>query len=375
MSAERSVMSIIFKNAKLVMTTGIYDGELMVENGIISNIVLNGLIRSEAEQVIDVGGRYLSPGFIDIHTHGGGGFNFINGDTESIYGACKTHLVHGTTSVLPTAAVSTQESIIEIVDLVNGLDLEIAGYPNILGLHLEGPYTALEHRESQNTPSLRCPDPLEYLAVLERTDRIKRWSFAAELPGSDDFLRVLKDRGVVSSLVHSEADFGQVVHAYEKGLTVLSHFYYEMSTVNYKDSFCTAGAVEAGYLLEDMYVEVVADGCSLPKELLQLIYKVKRNDRICLVSNGMRTEGKAKPLDNSASAENTVTSNQLVRIFRDMTAAPLFQVVKMASLTPARLLGIGSRKGSIGTGKDADLIIFDEDIHISLVMVKGEIVF
>ena len=183
--------------------------------------------------------------------------------------------------------------------------------------------------------------------------------------------------------------------AYENGIEALTHFYSGMSGVHRKNAFRIGGAVEAGYLLDDLYVEVIADGCHLPAELLQLIYKVKGADRICLVTDSMRgagmpeghyvlgnkdtgldtivEDGVAKLPDRSAFAGSVATGDRLVRTMYRLTNAPLYEAVKMMSLTPAKLLGIDGRKGSICQGKEADLLLFDEDIQIELVMTRGKI--
>ncbi len=165
-----------------------------------------------------------------------------------------------------------------------------------------------------------------------------------------------------------------------------------MATVRRVHAYRVAGAIEAGYLLDDLYVEAIADGCHLPAELLRLIYKIKGSDRICLVTDSMsaagmpdgpyelggvpciKEDGVAKLMDRSAFAGSVATTDRLVRTFHKLTGAPLYEVVKMMSLTPAKLLGIDSRTGSISKGKDADLLVFGEDVDIRHVMVRGEIV-
>ncbi len=389
-------MSVLFKNAKLIMPTGIYEGEVLTEGDIISDISLGGHIETPADRTIDAERKSLAPGFIETHSHAAGGYDFMDGDAESIYGACRTHLKHGTTTILPTTITSTKESLLNFVDLFNTLDLQKPGCPNIYGLHLEGPYFAMSQKGAQEPKYLRNPEPEEYNAVLARTDRIKRWSFAIELPGSGPFLAALREQGIVSSLAHSDATCQEVFRAYENGITALTHFYSCMASVKRVNAFRVAGAIEAGYLLDGLYVEVIADGCHLPKELLQLIYKVKGAERICLVTDSMRAagmpdgeyilggketgmtcikeDGVAKLPDRSAFAGSVATSDRLVRTFRELTGAPLYEVVKMASTTPAHMLGIQAKTGSIGMGKTADLIVFDEDIQVSAVMVRGELV-
>ena len=346
--------------------------------------------------IIDAGGLYLSPGFIDIHTHGGGGCDFMDGTETAVETACRMHLRHGTTSIVPTTLAGSQEGLLSFLALFEGMEQKKQGWPEILGLHLEGPYFAPGQKGAQNPAWLRNPDPKEYNAVLSATDRICRWSFAPELPGGDAFLQELRRRGIVSSLAHSDADCRQVFRACENGLAALTHFYSCMTGVTRKQGFRAAGAIEAGYLLDSLYVEVIADGCHLPEELLSLIYKIKGAERICLVTDSMRAagmpdgeyllgsmqegrrcikeDGVAKLPDRSAFAGSVATADRLVRTFRRLTGAPLYQAVKMMSLTPARLMGVEKQKGSIAEGKDADLLLFDEEIGIRGVMVRGEFV-
>lgn len=382
----------LFCNAQLILPTGVRPGEVLVEGEQIAAVALNGqLERPEGCRVVDAEGLYLSPGFIDIHTHGAGGYDFMGGP-EAIYGACRAHMLHGTTTILPTTVTGSREELLDYVELFNSIELQKPGHPTIHGLHLEGPYFAASQAGAQNPAYLRPPQPEEYEQVLARTDRIRRWSFAIELPGSERFLRRLREEGIISSLAHSDANCQEVFRAYENGLACLTHFYSCMTTVRRVNAWRIAGAIEAGYLLDDLYVEAIADGCHLSAELLQLIYKIKGPDRICLVTDSMQAagmpdgeytlgglpvikeDGVAKLADRSAFAGSVATTDRLVRTVCKLTEAPLYQVVKMASLTPAKLLRIDDAVGSIGQGKRADLLLFDEDIQIKKVMVRGEFV-
>lgn len=380
----------LFKHAKILTPTGVYPGEVLVDGAIIAEVALNGTLSCMADKTIDVEGNYLSPGFIDTHTHGGGGYDFMDG-VEAIYGACRSHLMHGTTTILPTTVTGSKQELLDYIDSFNQVELKKPGYPTIAGLHLEGPYFAASQAGAQNPTHLRNPEPEEYEQVLAKTNRIRRWSFAIELPGSERFLSRLREEGIVTSLAHSDANCKDVFRAYENGLTCMTHFYSCMTTIRREKAYRVAGAIEAGYLLDDLFVETIADGCHLPAELLQLIYKIKGPDRICLVTDSMsaagmpdgeyilgglpviKEDGVAKLMDRSAFAGSVATTDRLVRTFRDLTDAPLYQVVKMASLTPAKLLGIDKSKGSIAKGKDADLLIFNDNIDISMVMVRGGI--
>ncbi len=387
----------LFKNARIITSTGIYPGEVLVENGIILRVCFGNSLDITADRTIDLKGKYLSPGFIDIHTHGAGNADFMDGTIDAIYQACKAHMEHGTTSIVPTTITSTTESLLTFVDLFNQVELDRKDMPNILGLHLEGPYFSYEQRGAQDPKYLRNPDPAEYEEVLRRTNRIIRWSFAVELEGSEAFLKTLRQHGIVSSLAHSDATCEQVFRAFENGISSLTHFYSGMSGVKRINAYRVAGSIEAGYLLDDLFVEVIADGKHLPKELLQLIYKVKGAERICLVTDSMRAagmpdghyvlgnektgmdtiveDGVAKLPDRTAFAGSVATADRLVRTMWQLTQAPLYEIVKMITLNPAKLLKLDGQKGSISIGKDADMVIFDDNIEVSMVMVGGRITF
>lgn len=387
--------SVLFKNARIITPTGIAPGELLAADGRIEKIAFGAALNAAADRTLDAGGRYLSPGFIDIHTHGAGGADFMDGDLDAIYQACATHLRHGTTAIAPTTITGSTESLFDFVDLFQGVELRRAGLPEILGMHLEGPYFSPAQSGAQDPKHMRPPQPEEYLEVLRRSDRVARWSFAIELDGAMEFLRVLRESGIVSSLAHSDATTEQVFGAVDNGLACLTHFYSGMSGVRRVNAYRVGGAIEAGYLLDDLYVEVIADGKHLPAELLQLIYKVKGADRICLVSDSMRAagmpdgdyrlgnrdtglevvveDGVAKMPDRTAFAGSVATADRLVRTMRALTGAPLHEVVKMMTLTPAKLMRIDARKGSLAEGKDADILVFGENIDIDMVMVRGEI--
>lgn len=391
--------STVFTNAKLVLEDRVCDGSLLVEGSRIAGIYPGELGREiVADCKVDVEGCYLSPGFIDIHTHGGGGADFMDGDLDSVYAASAMHLSHGTTSIVPTTVTSTKQSLLDFVDLFNQVDLHHKGCPNILGLHLEGPYFAYNQRGAQDSKYLRSPSPEEYEAVLKQTDRILRWSFAVELEGSHRFLDTLKEHGVIASLAHSDATCEEVMEAHKRGVRAMAHFYSCMSDIKRVNAFRVAGAVQAGYLLDDMYIELIADGCHLPKELIWLAYKEKGPDRICLVTDSMRAagmpdgsyilgsrdtglstiveDGVAKLPDRSAFAGSVATADRLLRTVKQwLPAEPLHKLVRMLTLTPASLLNIQDRKGSLKVGKDADLVVFDREVQVRGAMVMGDMAY
>ncbi len=389
------MMKKVITNGRLVLPYGIREGSVLIEDGKITDVSFGASPFPSDAEIIDAGGKYVSPGFIDMHTHGGGGYDFMDGSVDDIYGACRAHLEHGTTTIMPTSMTSTEESLYSFIELFNTVELVKEGCPEILGLHLEGPYFAPSQSGAQDPRYLRNPRPEEYNRVLEMTDRIKRWSFAVELPGSDAFLSVLKKHGILSSAAHTDADCHQIFNAFANGVELMTHFYSCMTTVKRVNAYRVAGAIEAGYLLDDMYVEIIADGRHLPKELLKLICKVKGTDRVCLITDSMRAagmpdgeywlgqegsgvrcikeEGVAKLPDRSAFAGSVATTDLLVRNMVELADLPLYEAVKMATLVPARLLRADDRKGVLAAGRDADILIFDESINISKIILRGEV--
>lgn len=386
---------IIYNGTILTEQRLIKGGAVCVENGVISEILECVPTMSRAGiEYIDARGRYISPGFIDIHVHGGGGAEFMCDSAEDVITACRTHLKHGTTSIVPTTSSAEQKSFVSSISSINEAALSMQGGPNILGIHMEGPYFAYNQRGAQAPQYVRNPDPDEYIHILDTYPNIIRWSVAPELSGAIEMAAELRRRGVQLSIGHSDALYEDVIYAFENGFRSITHFYSCTSTVRRINAYRHAGIIEAGYWLDDMYTEVIADGKHLPASLLKLIYKIKGSDHICLVTDAVGPaglddvqgeiysktcntpviieDGVAKLPDRSAFAGSIATADRLIRTMIHEAEVPIIDAVKMMSATPAKLLGIFAQKGSIAVGKDADIVLFDDDIHIAHVMVGGE---
>ena len=385
----------------------LYNGRVLTPYRIITNgvvVVRDGKIDYVGEkdievsgaEVIDAGGQYISPGFIDIHIHGGGGHDFMDGTVEAFLRIAETHARYGTTALLPTTLTSTKEALFGIFDVYRDACRHNVAGAAFLGLHLEGPYFAMNQRGAQDPRYIRNPDALEYKEVLSRTDAVKRWSAAPELDGSVEFARYLRSRGVLVSLAHTDALYDEAVVGFENGFTLATHFYSCMNGVTRKNAYRYAGVIESAYLIDEMDVEVIADGIHCPPPLLRLIHKIKGTDRVALITDAMRAAGMpegpsvlgsltdgleviveggvAKLPDRSSFAGSVATADRLVRT---MVAAgiPLIDVIRMMATTPARLLGLEDRKGSLVVGKDADIVVFDEGIRVGLTMVGGKVIY
>lgn len=388
-----------FINGRIVKQEGIIEhGSVCVRDGIITAVADGGSLPADPDvEIIDVGGRYISPGFIDIHLHGGGGVDFMAADAQEVADCCRMHLRHGTTSLTPTTCSADHNRFLRAMDSISQAQRDMLAGPHILGIHLEGPYFAMSQRGAQPANSIRNPDRSEYLEIIQRFNNVLRWSVAPELPGALEMARELIPRGVKMSIGHSDALFEEAIAAYECGYTTVTHLYSCTSTVRRVNAFRQAGIVEAAFLLDDMTVEIIADGCHLPASLLKLIYKIKGPDRICLVTDAISVAGLsdvrgeiysqsndsmivieddvAKLPDRSAFAGSIATSDRLVRTMITQAEVPLFQAVKMMTATPAKNIGIFDHKGSLAVGKDADIIVFDDNITVAAAMVGGKIAF
>ncbi|MGX5816562.1 N-acetylglucosamine-6-phosphate deacetylase [Chitinophaga lutea] len=346
---------------------------------------------------IDAGGRYVAPGFIDIHVHGGGGSDFMDGTVDAFLEVAQKHLQYGTTAMTPTTLSSDTASLMKAVELYEAALPRNKRGAAFVGLHLEGPYFAMNQRGAQDPRYIRPPQPEEYKAVLERTSSVVRWSAAPELPGALEFGRYLRDRGILPAVAHTDAIYEEMLEALECGYTHATHLYSAMSGVTRRNAFRYAGAIESAFLMDEMTVEIIADGVHLPPALLKLVYKIKGADKTALITDAMRAAGMppgesilgaldnglkvivednvAKLPDRSSFAGSVATADQLVRNMIRLADVPLIDAVKMITSTPAAIMGIGDRKGALTAGKDADIVIFDEDIQMDTVIVGGEILY
>jgi N-acetylglucosamine-6-phosphate deacetylase len=366
---------------------------LLIENGKILDVVREDVDFPDAK-LIDARGNFVSPGFIDIHIHGGGGADFMDGTVEAYLQIAETHAKHGTCSLLPTTLTCEKVDLIQTLEAYQQAKISNTKGADFIGMHLEGPYFALAQRGAQDPKFIRDPDPAEYREILESFDFIKRWSAAPELKGAVEFGKYVSSKGVLAAIAHTDAIYEEVIEAFEHGgFTLATHFYSAMSGVTRRNAFRYAGVIESAYLLDDMDVEIIADGVHLPAPLLKLIYKIKGPDRIALITDAMRAadmpegksvlgsyknglhviveDGVAKVPDRTTFAGSVATADRLLKTMLDLAEVPLVEAVQMMTTTPARIMGISAQKGSFSKGSDADVVIFNQQIDIQQTFVKG----
>ncbi|WP_367872517.1 N-acetylglucosamine-6-phosphate deacetylase [Luteolibacter sp. Populi] len=379
-----------------VITPGreLRDSTVVVEDGKIRG-VHEGAVDVPGARVIDAAGCYVSPGFIDLHVHGGGGHDFMDGTPEAFLRIAAMHAKHGTTAMVPTTLTAEREDLLKVLDAYEIAHRANSGGAGFLGMHLEGPYFALSQRGAQDPRYIRDPDPEEYEAILAHSPSIARWSAAPELPGAIAFGRRLREKGILAAIAHTDALYDDVLTAYENGYSLVTHLWSAMSGVTRRNAFRYAGVIESALLL-DLDVEVIGDGIHVPAPLLKLVYKVKGPGRIALITDAMRAagmpegesvlgaldgglrviveDGVAKLPDRSAFAGSVATMNRALRSMVQLGEVPLMEAVRMASSTPARIMGVADRKGSLAVGMDADIAIFDADFEVRTTIVMGKVV-
>lgn len=370
-------------------------GTVVIQDGVILGVHERNVDVPDATE-LDAGGQYVAPGFIDIHVHGGGGHDFMDGTEEAFLSIAELHAQYGTTSLVPTTLTAEKEDLLRTLAVYERAHRKNKRGAAFLGIHLEGPYFALSQRGAQDPRYIRNPDPQEYEEILAQSSSIVRWSAAPELDGAIPFGRRLREKGILAAVAHTDALYDDVLLAYENGYTLATHLYSCMSGVTRRNAYRYAGVIESAFLL-DMDVEIIADGIHLPPPLLKLVYKIKGADRTALITDAMRAagmpegesilgslkngltvlveDGVAKLPDRTAFAGSVATTNRLVRNMVQLADVSLLDAVRMASTTPARIMGVEFRKGVLAPGKDADVVIFDEHITIDTTLVNGKLVY
>lgn len=395
-SGSRSGTLKIFNGRIITPYRIIKQGTVVVTDGKITD-VREGNIDVPGATVIDAAGQNVAPGFVDLHVHGGGDYDFLDGEVDAFLRAAETHARHGTTTMYPTALSGDVDTLLRNLELYEQADAQNNAGAQFEGIFLEGPYYSMDQRGAQDPRYIRDPDPAEYKDILSRTSVIKRWDSAPERDGALEFAQYLLSQGVMPSMGHTSAVYEEVLTAFEHGYTLATHLYSGMLGVTRRDAFRFAGAVESAFLIEEMNVEVIADGKHLPASLLKLIYRIKGPDRIALVTDAMRgagmpegdsilgprddgleviiTDGVAMLPDRTSFAGSVATTDRLVRTMIDLAGVPLTDAVRMMTSTPASIMGIDDRKGSLIKGKDGDIVIFDDEIQVDKTIIAGRVIY
>lgn len=392
--------SQVFFNATVITDSGLMpDGMIVARQGRIEYVGprRDEYVPPEAER-IDAGGAYLAPGFIDLHVHGGGGSDFMDANDQDVQTAIRFHAAHGTTALCPSTATASLAEILAAIDAVERYRKGDQSFGRVLGLHVEGPYLAFSKRGCHLPEHVRKPEEREWRQILER-GRIASMTLAPELEGARALIQALASQGSLASAGHSEALYHEMEEAVDWGVRHVTHLYCAMTdamsnrwrgTPNPR----SGGILEAVYLDERLTSELISDGKHLSAEILRLALRVKGHDGLAIVTDAMRAAGmpdgdytfgprhgmrtvvrnrESRVPDGTALASSVFAMNEMVRVFRQATGCPLWQAVRMASLTPARIMSCQNELGSLAPGKLADILLLDEQLEVKATYIGGRL--
>ncbi len=380
-------------------TIKIVGGEVYTPSGVLKNATVvvkdgkiaeisTGSVEIPNSQIINAKGLRVVPGGIEMHIHGGGGRDYMEGKEDAFRTAMAAHMQHGTTSLYPTLSSSSVPMIQAAVEVAEKLMKE-PGSP-MLGLHLEGPYFNPAKAGAQMPEFITPPIKKDYEMILDNTNTIKRWDEAPELPGTAEFGQCCVKHGVLPAIAHTKAEWPDVKLAWDNGFRLATHFYNAMTGFHNVREFKHEGTVESVYAIEDMCVEMIADGIHVPPTILRMIYQIKGVERTALITDALAVscsdstvafdprviieDGVCKLSDRSALAGSIATMDRLIKTCVEKAGIPFSDAVRMSSETPARIMGILDRKGTLEKGKDADIVFYDENVNLKFVMAYGKII-
>lgn len=376
---------MLIKNCNIIYLDKIEKGSVLIENGKIKEINPSNVNDTE---VIDAEGLYLSPGFIDVHIHGAGGCDTMDGTVESINTIAKTIVEHGTTSFTPTTMTVAAEDIRKSMKVIKKLKEEGTEGANVLGAHLEGPFISPKAIGAQNPNFLLAPSVENYNKIVgDYGDAVVSITMAPEVEGAKELIKYLSDNGVTVSMGHTKATYDEAIEGIKCGACHSTHLYNAMTPFTHREP----GVVGATFDT-DITTETISDGIHISYPALRTAYKQKGTDKVLLVSDAMEAcgmpdgqyslggqdvivkNGAARLLDGTL-AGSVLTLDKAVKNIYSNSNYPLNKVVRMATYNGAKHCHVEDHKGLIKEGYDADLILFNEDIEIQKVFVKGKKVY
>ena len=374
------------KSDKIILGEKLFDGYLYVEKGQILEITK----QDKPCKTYDCTGNYVSAGFIDMHTHGGGGYAFLSSTVDEVVRACDYHLQHGTTSIVPTVSAAEFGTMKEAVIHIHNAKGKTKGH--ILGAHLEGPYLSAKQAGAQCPAFITPPVKADYESLIEEYgESIARWTYAPENDENGAFCKYLTEHNIIASAGHTDAKYSDMQIAIENGCNLITHLYSCTSTITREYGFRTLGVIESAYLRDELYVEIIADGKHLPPELIKMIIKIKGTDKVALITDSLAIagtnikegvmsgtefiveDGVCKLKDRTAFAGSVATADCLIRTLVDECGYSIPMAVKMLTETPAKILKLN--KGRLSEGCDADIIVFDGNIKITEIFIAGNKIF
>jgi N-acetylglucosamine-6-phosphate deacetylase len=385
---------MLFRNARLLLPDRIQPkGDLRVrENRIVA--VGETLPPEPGEAVLDLCGKFLAPGFVDLHIHGALRRDTMEASTDAFQVICRFHATGGTTSLALTTVTASAPKITAVLEAVAALDPNATGGARILGVHIEGPYFSKEKPGAHPLELIRNPNPEEYGAWLKYKERITQMTLAPELPGALELIEALERHGIRASGGHSDAWDEDAAAGFACGMRQVTHTFNCMSGARRRGAFRVAGLLEFAMGEPEILCELIADGYHVSPTLMRALYRAKGVDGIALVTDagagaglaegesftlgeiqGVVAGGVALTADGKALCSSVSQMNQLVKTMVEKVDVPLFEAVKMATLNPARALGLEDQIGILTEGALADLVVFEEGLSVAMTFVNGQRVF
>lgn len=368
----------ILEGADVVLPTGVVKGGRLVIDG--PRIAEHA---PENTPTLELGGHWLLPGFVDIHNHGGGGASFTSGTVEDILTGIHTHRLHGTTTLVASTVTGDMDGLARRAGLLS----ELAEQGDLAGIHFEGPFISPCRKGAHAEDLLRDPAPAEVRKLIDAArGRAAMVTLATELPGGIDSVRLLAEHGVIAAIGHTDATYEQTVQAIDAGATVATHLFNAMPPLGHREP----GPIAA--LLDDerITVELINDGTHLHPASLQLAFRHAGAGRVAFITDAMDaagfgdgrywlgplevdvSKGVARLVDGGTIAGSTLTLDRAFKRAVTIDRLSVEDAVTALSATPARLLGLDDRVGSLAPGKDADLVLLDGNFDLKGVMRKGE---
>ena len=380
---------MIFTNARLIFSDGIRDRlELVANEGKIAAI--REQTRARGKDVIDLGGNYLAPGFVDLHVHGAVGRDTMEASAEAFRAICGFHATGGTTSLLLTTATAPMDNLIAVLNAVQSCRSSISG---IAGVHVEGPFISKAKCGAQRVDLVQDPLPVAIRPLLEHPDVIRRVTIAPELPGALEAIENFHRHGISVSGGHSDAWDENARGAFDRGMRSVTHTFNCMSSARRRGIYRVGGLLEFALSEPEILCELIADGHHVSATLMKMLYRAKGAAGICLVTDA--TAGAGLPdgsrfslfgndciveggvcllADRSALAGSASRMIDLVRTLVNDVEVPLHEAIAMATRNAARAISLKA-KGQLATGTDADLIVLSPNLEVQRTFAAGEEIF
>ena len=386
---------MLIKNASVILKDEIIKANVLVQNGRISQIG-DDLCDDE---VLDLSGKYLAPGFVDIHNHGGYGYDYMDNTVEAFETILRFHSDNGITSAVASTVTAPQETIEKTIAVAREVVAKKGNHTKLLGVHLEGPYLSFQNKGAHAPAYLKVPAEDDYGYILDNADVIRQITISPELEGSVELTKKLVEKGVVVSMGHDNAILPELLPVVQAGASNLTHIYCAMSMVVMKNNKRYVGLREYGLIDDNLTAEVIADNHHITPELLKMIYKCKGADGMCLISDclragGMKADGTLYSLgkkddptsqqfkvadgvavlaDGKTYAGSIQPISQMLRNIVFDGGVPLVEAVKTVSLTPAKIVKADKDIGSIEVGKCADFCVLNQDLRVEQTIIEGKI--